>query len=135
MRNQILAAAALLSLGACATVNAPVMTDADREAATRINPTTRELLRLCYEARIEYNCPAAHTAMINDPAVTQNMLELVGASERQMKNKAAWRAIGNFAYDVMAGPERSFRSCYRGDCVTTTYRVSQSGRISDVNSH
>lgn len=124
----IIASLAALALTACAT--APTLTAADYQARENMRPDTLTFWNDCIER--DHSCQIARRALENDPATTPNILALfVGATRERQVN----RFVGDFLRTALLGPERRIRSCYRGDCVTTTYRETPGGGVNNVNSY
>lgn len=124
----ILAGFAALTLTACAT--APTLTTADYQARQNLRHDTLVFVNDCIER--DHSCQIARRALENDPAATPNMIALFN---NETRGRQVNRFVGNFLRTALLGPERSFRSCYRGDCVTTTYRETPGGGVNNVRSY
>lgn len=124
----IIASLAALTVTACAT--APTLTAADYQARENMRPDTLTFWNDCIER--DHSCQIARRALENDPATTPNILALFNGATRERQIN---RFVGDFLRTALLGPERRIHSCYRSECVTTTYRTSPDGRVVNVRSY
>lgn len=128
MTRLALSAIAALTLSACATANP--LTPADYQARASMQPITLELWNQCINEN--RNCTTARNVLVSDGATTPNILALFDGARREIGSNSF---VGGFLRDVLLGPERRIRSCYRSDCVTTVYRASPDGSVVNARSY
>lgn len=130
-RSAIIFASAIFVTG-CASMS-PVMTAYDMQRVDLLRKETRQSVDLCAETESMANCLHARNLLVADPEATPNMVATLDMAVRQIRGRDASGALFGVLESVLLGPEQSFRSCYRGDCVTTRYRVTPGGQVSGVS--